>query len=322
MIAHIGLHKTGSTTLQRDFFANLPEVKLVRGFDSIRSLILPPPGCEASVLVLSDESISATPAWGSRCGGIDQFSSSLDTFHALFRPAGYIVAFRQHASWIRSMYCQYLHEGGVESFASFYRLEGGGLLELDPTPWRSRHVKLLSKVDAESVYVYLQEDLLASPGMVLAGLRNFLHRSARRNDLPAETNRQGGGIPDRRQGQEHGQGVIEFTLPEHRRNASGHLGGYPTLRRLNRVLGSLPVPRAIRRLGRTLDRWGMTPRRLCQQSWLPRWWASEICFDGESIDRRFAADWQYIRGVAANCYARNSGENRAVISGPRQMRSA
>lgn len=185
IIAHIGLHKTGSTTLQRDFFSNLPEVKLVRGFDSIRKLMMPQPGDEAAVVLLSDESISATPAWVAPCGGIDSFAESLDTFHALFRPIGYVVAFRQHASWIRSMYCQYLHEGGTGLFSEFYRLEGGGLLELDLTPWRSRYIKLLTKVPAESVFVYLQEDLLASPRTVLASLRCFLLRSATETMVPA-----------------------------------------------------------------------------------------------------------------------------------------
>ncbi|MBM4004439.1 MAG: hypothetical protein FJ295_14350 [Planctomycetes bacterium] len=280
-------------------------MKLVRGFDSIRKLMMPQPGDEAAVVLLSDESISATPAWVAPCGGIDSFAESLDTFHALFRPIGYVVAFRQHASWIRSMYCQYLHEGGTGLFSEFYRLEGGGLLELDLTPWRSRYIKLLTKVPAESVFVYLQEDLLASPRTVLASLRCFLLRSAHGNDGPRE--RTGGqGVAKRgwHVGDNTGEASVDFALPRHRHNVSGHLGGYPTLRRFNKVLATMTLPRTIRRLGRTLDRWGVTPRRLCQKSWLPRWWAREFAFDGEKIDRQFSADWEYIRKIAADCYAR------------------
>lgn len=281
VIAHIGMHKTGSTTLQRDLFPKLPNVKLIRGYDAVRSL-LPSDGESPFTLLVSDESISATPAWGGERSLEENFQDRLAVFHRLLRPSRYIVAFRRHSTWIRSMYCQYLHEGGTEKLSDFFVLGGCGLLRLAESPWRTRYLQLARLVGHQNVFVYMQEDLLSAPERVVPSMVHFICQSEELDHV-AKPNDRGA-----------------FVRSRH--NVSGHFGGYPTLRRLNAVRQWLRKYRIGRSLIRGFERIELTPRGLCQRNWLPRWWSSEMAMDFSAIDTCFDSDLGFVSERAAQNY--------------------
>lgn len=283
VIAHVGLHKTGSTTLQRDIFPMLPGVRLVRGFETIRNILSSSSQRPDPVLLFSDEAVSARPGWSPQFASLDSFVERLRLFHCVFAPSRYVIAFRTHSTWIRSMYCQYLHEGETGQIKDFFSLENGGLLQLGESPWRRRYDYLAHCVGSRNVFVYLQEDLLISPKLVIPQLIQFLLSASA---APAtELNP-----------------LFGADWENYRRNVSGRLEGYPTLRRINQLIQPFRRLRIRKKLSQLLERLSLTPRQLCQNSQLPRLWGHEMGMDDIGIDEYYAEDLAYVRARARESY--------------------
>jgi hypothetical protein len=123
VIVHLGLHRTGSSYLQRHVFPGLEGVFYAgKGFSKLR---LPAIMMTADkVILFSNESWLGrlkldsvyNPSWDWLEHSILAIRNTAATFGD---PHGLIVL-RKHSGWINSLYGMYLANGGCESFENFY----------------------------------------------------------------------------------------------------------------------------------------------------------------------------------------------------------
>jgi hypothetical protein len=143
VIVHLGLHKTASGTLQRQFFpacrglslytTAMPEIKKFvlevtrkdplyfspeSAFSHISSIL-----SDDKPNLLSNESLSGPPFAGAIELALDHRSPILMNLRSVFPEARAILVLRRQDSLARSFYRQYLKSGGVKRPRRFYGLD-------------------------------------------------------------------------------------------------------------------------------------------------------------------------------------------------------
>lgn len=147
---HLGLHKTASGTLQRQFFPAcsdldvfttiVPEMKVFVELvtrkdpiyfdaDRVREVIYPILSKQKANL-LSNESFSGPPYAGGFEYGLDHRSSVISNLKAVFPNAKVILVLRRQDALSRSLYRQYLKSGGTRSVRRFYGMDRDGRLPI------------------------------------------------------------------------------------------------------------------------------------------------------------------------------------------------
>ena len=166
---HIGLHKTGTTYLQRTVF---PAMDLVVSTHEATS-----PRISAAIselrgrpLLISDEGLS-----GDLFGGhwLEDFERTIDTLAALYQEPRIIVGFREHGSFLLSAYKQYLQEGGTGPFETVFDPARGAGLILAHEMWYQSRIEYLD-ARFEHVLVYTNEQMRDNLGGLLGRLADFM----------------------------------------------------------------------------------------------------------------------------------------------------
>ena len=148
IIIHIGLHKTGTTYLQYNFFPRLEKVLYAHG----NSFFVPwrdqveTDNCH---MLLSYEGFSGT-AWNMNgIKGIENdhtwiksFETNVINLKRFFPTAVILVFFRKQGDLLLSMYKQYLHEGGTLPLKEFYN--GGKIMSQADLSFTKR-INILNK---------------------------------------------------------------------------------------------------------------------------------------------------------------------------------
>lgn len=131
---HIGLHKTGSTSLQKGYFPEFENLTYLKSFD----LKLFTNKWENSEFLISSEGLTGIP-WNKKWisgikndyNWIDSFKLTILNLKTIFPNAHLIIVFRKHGDLLISLYKQYLHEGGVLNFDEFYGETNGVITDKD-----------------------------------------------------------------------------------------------------------------------------------------------------------------------------------------------
>ena len=141
-VCHLGLHKTASGTLQRQFFPACSKLNLLTTLDpTVRKFVHAvtrkdplyfDPQEALSLLagrvrgdrvnLLSNESLSGPPYAGVAEGGLDHRSPVLQNLRAAFPDARAVLVLRRQDSLARSLYRQYLKRGGTAKVDRFFGL--------------------------------------------------------------------------------------------------------------------------------------------------------------------------------------------------------
>lgn len=112
---HIGLPKTGTTFLQHLIFPMLRDVNYLETNTNIKNFInnynL------KNQFLISSESLSGNPFSGY---WFRDFKNNIVKVKKLFPDASIILGVREHKSLIKSLFNQYLHEGGTKDFTRFF----------------------------------------------------------------------------------------------------------------------------------------------------------------------------------------------------------
>lgn len=135
---HIGYHKTASTLLQEDFFSKLPDVHFIgvsasKPCPELQSLIYAPSsdwpkekGRFASLIkqggcnLISSEELSGAGLWGgASCLALRERTAQ--RLYDVFPRAKILIVIREQFSMLRSLYWQYVWEGGLLSYRHFIR---------------------------------------------------------------------------------------------------------------------------------------------------------------------------------------------------------
>ena len=115
-VFHIGFHKTGTTYLQESIFPFAVDSLITRGRSNLRDLYnLESKGCWFH----SDESISGKP-WGSKVPYDEAFKNNLSMCIESLGVRKYIITVRPLDSWTKSLWKQYIHEGGYIQPRNFF----------------------------------------------------------------------------------------------------------------------------------------------------------------------------------------------------------
>jgi hypothetical protein len=140
IVCHLGLHKTASGTLQRQFFPACDGLNLLTTLDPVvrqfvhevtrRDPLYFDPGRALALLsarmrndqinLLSNESLSGPPYSGIAEGGLDHRSPVLQNLRATFPGARAVLVLRRQDGLARSLYRQYLKRGGTAKVQRFF----------------------------------------------------------------------------------------------------------------------------------------------------------------------------------------------------------
>lgn len=208
IILHIGLHKTASGTLQRQFFPACNNVNtLTTSQDETRQFIqlvtrTDPayfdPSHAARILaplvrmdrinLISNESISGPPYVGVIEYGLDHRSPVLENIQKVFPDCRVIIVLRRQDALARSLYRQYIKRGGTASITEFYGFdshEGRGLFSRDRFRF-SPYMRLLHDLFPSGVLALLFEEFISDRPAFLNRICDFIGTSVPSIELKAE----------------------------------------------------------------------------------------------------------------------------------------
>ena len=196
VVFHIGLHKTASGTLQRQFFPACKNVNtLTTSQDETRAFIraitktdpayfdghqaaelLSPVMRDNQVNLISNESISGPPYAGVVERELDHRSAILENVRNTFPDSRIVIVLRRQDALARSMYRQYVKRGGTARISTFYGFDmddGVGMFSRNRFRYLP-YIQLLNKLFPERVLVLLFEEFVKDKPAFLRRLCEFI----------------------------------------------------------------------------------------------------------------------------------------------------
>lgn len=167
---HVGLHKTGTTFLQQAVFPVLGDLHLVLQMQDVRHLFKARPDQQ---ILVTHEGLSGHPFQGA---WKEEFDTYMHGISRLFPESKCIIGFRRHDRLVRSLYKQYLQEGGTQEPDFLFAVDGSGLIQPEELLFRDRLD--VARRCFSDVFVYTQEGLRTDFEANLRGLATFLGTDA------------------------------------------------------------------------------------------------------------------------------------------------
>ena len=154
IILHLGLHKTGTTFLQKEVFPKILDANLIINKYQVCQLFLE----KGRTNIISGEGFSLSMAhWGYT---EKERYATLDNLKKLYPTAKIIVGTRFRTTWLKSCYSQYIRTGGTLPFNEYRRAYFFDSINMQ------QYVAEVKK-RWKSVYIYRQETLKEDvPGML------------------------------------------------------------------------------------------------------------------------------------------------------------
>ena len=172
---HIGMQKSGTTTLQRAVFPFLDGVQCYSKSIPIKQF--PELLLKNKNILFSDENLAGIPLKNTSKTLMDKFEENIKALSYAFPHVKIILGFREHASFFDSMYRQFLFRGTTltpESFLDNYQeyIFGRGSF-----PYAHRIEKVNQYFGEGNLFVYMYEDLQHNPNTLIENLAKFLGAS-------------------------------------------------------------------------------------------------------------------------------------------------
>jgi hypothetical protein len=157
---HFGLMKTATKFLQKEIFPKIKNVNLVRNPEFDMKLY------DDKINIISDEDLSGIACLPSQNANI-RFTIA-DRLHGAFPKAKAIIGIRDKKSWVRSVYSEYLRNGGIYDYEKFYdELFDKNFLNFE------EYIEYLNGL-FDDVYVYKFEDLKKDDEKFVNEICNFI----------------------------------------------------------------------------------------------------------------------------------------------------
>lgn len=168
LVLHIGLHKTGTTFLQKNVYPYIKEIDFLGNKFYHTSLAKN----EQQVKLLSNEGLAGSPY--KHPDFFEQFKKNILYFESIFNQPSYVICFREPSSFIQSIYKQHLHEGGDKSFEEFLSLSNKSFLSKEDFKF-TKFVKFIeSKIPTDRLYIYHFDDFKTNPTGIIINQLNFI----------------------------------------------------------------------------------------------------------------------------------------------------
>lgn len=150
---HIGLHKTGTTFLQRSYFNTL-SLKYIHGAKPFYQIIEEISQTESKIVLISSENLSGNLF---STNYLNDFEKNIKTIKKIFGDVGVIIGFRKHTEFLLSAYKQALQQGNTINLKDFFNEKNKGLLRHQDLNY-SHRIKLLKK-EFTNVFIYTIDDI-------------------------------------------------------------------------------------------------------------------------------------------------------------------
>lgn len=196
VVCHIGLHKTASGTLQRQFFPACEGIRLfttqqkhtsefIRAvtccdptyFDASSALAKLQPHLEPDgINLISNESLSGPPYSGLIEYGLDHRTPVLQNLRSVFPDARILIVLRRQDSLARSLYRQYLKRGGTARIDRFFGMSSDGkpaLMSLDRFRY-GLYLEKLTEFFPAGIKVLLFEEFISERARFLMEICDFI----------------------------------------------------------------------------------------------------------------------------------------------------
>jgi hypothetical protein len=191
---HVGLHKTGTTFLQRSVFPNWPGVHYVGKpySDQFFEPALRDEGI--ACVLLSNEQFSSPPIYpdlldpcARKRPWFEQRNVTLLRLKQLFPEAGVIMGFRHPVNYCESVYSQYIFRGGAAGLDSFWHpSDMEGCLGLEDVSFDKLQTVVLDLWS--EVFFFDHADLRSRPYDLLWAMAEFMGVDNTPEVVPGEVN--------------------------------------------------------------------------------------------------------------------------------------
>jgi hypothetical protein len=116
LFIHVGLHKTGTTFLQKQIFPNIPNVNYYGPYMNgilIPNFVLNVKVPENKTTIISCEGLSGHPGFSFNECSREEIA---DRLHSLYPHSKIIIVTRKKERWVDSLYKQYIKMGGTMKY--------------------------------------------------------------------------------------------------------------------------------------------------------------------------------------------------------------
>jgi hypothetical protein len=165
IVFHIGLHKTGTTWFQNQFFPRLEGVEVLHTRHLSQVAI---PTGNSTTLIVSHAGLSGTLS-NKPPGNSQMLTDNLRLIAELVPDPVIIIGFREHASWLQAAYSNKAKKTWRMSPRDYVR--GFSLEDLS---WRTK-LRTIEQSSA-AVFPFLYEELLRDPRVLVDDLCKFLEK--------------------------------------------------------------------------------------------------------------------------------------------------
>lgn len=280
---HIGMHKTGTTYMQRCVFPRFEGVQYIHSpiLDKFVNL------SSRKQYLGSNERLAGT-LWASP----SDVDHSIEGLSKLFPDARILMSFRPHHEYIISSYKQFLHEGGTKTFREYFDVVGNrGYLRKEQLYYRDR-IQAVERYFGRAPFVFTLSEIKSNLDGLLRDLGTYMNARPPKAVDVSKTPRN------------RGVGYYQASI----------------LRRMNRYNRTNLNPAGRYRLSNYVtETLRVDPARVAQYwlSWLPK---KDFCFNEEEfaiLDRDFAEDWAFVhKRSKTRAGASMPGEHRFAFEHP------
>ena len=155
---HVGLAKTGSTFLQKNFFPYLKNIKYINTHDYINSIDIINKTNYKSYLISREFD--------------KQFEREIKKFISYFPDTKIIVVFRRHDQWIASQYKRSVKNGWHWSFKNYYNINNKGIWKNSDLTYMNK-LKIIKKYSKSKPLILKFEELKKDPFNYLNKISNY-----------------------------------------------------------------------------------------------------------------------------------------------------
>lgn len=169
---HVGLAKTGSTFLQKNFFPYLKNIKYVSTHDYINSIDIINKTNYKSYLISREFD--------------KQFEREIKKFISYFPDTKIIVVFRRHDQWIASQYKRAVKNGWYLDFKNYYNINNKGIWKNSDLTYMNK-LKIIKKYSKSKPLILKFEELKKDPFNYLNKISNYTDSKYLKTEISLKT---------------------------------------------------------------------------------------------------------------------------------------